>query len=79
MDELDRIDVMPNSSRSGAMTFTRDTTVVTGDGDAVVLRNHGRRGDLEPEHVAAWLDEHGIGDGYIAVIDGEPLLIEGDG
>jgi N-dimethylarginine dimethylaminohydrolase len=49
--------VAANSSASGAMTFTRDTAVTVGVDEAIVLRNVGRRGDLEPEHVAAWLGE----------------------
>lgn len=54
------VHVMPNHSRSGAMTFTRDTAVVTATGEALVLRNHGRRGDLEPEVVADWLRADGF-------------------
>lgn len=54
------VHVMRNESRSGAMTFTRDTAVCTAPETAVVLRNVGRRGDLEPEPVRTWLDEHGF-------------------
>ena len=52
------VEVMPHRGQSGAMTFTRDTAVVTASGEATLLRNHGRRGDLEPEHVRAWLGDH---------------------
>jgi N-dimethylarginine dimethylaminohydrolase len=55
-----QVDAMRNVSRSGAMTFTRDTAVVTAPGEALILRNVGRRGDLEPEHVESWLTGHGI-------------------
>jgi len=54
------VETIHNHSRSGAMTFTRDTAVVTAVGEAVVLRNVGRRGDLEPEQVIAWLRADGI-------------------
>lgn len=46
---------MPPAPSSGALTFTRDAAVAIAQGQAVVLRNHGRRGDLEPRHVTAWL------------------------
>lgn len=55
-----RVDVMAPSPRSGAMTFTRDTAVVVDAARAVVLRNHGMRGELEPRHVAAWLRRNGF-------------------
>lgn len=54
------VDLMAPSARSGAMTFTRDTAVVIDAVRAVVLRNHGMRGQLEPRHVAAWLRRNGF-------------------
>ncbi len=54
------VEVMANTSRSGAMTFTRDTAVVTAHRRAVVVRNFGRRGDLEPDVVARWLRSDGF-------------------
>lgn len=55
-----QVEAMHNVSRSGAMTFTRDTAVVTAFGEALVLRNFGRRGDLEPRHITEWLESNGI-------------------
>lgn len=55
-----QVEAIPNSSRSGAMTFTRDTAVVTAPGRAILLRNAGRRGDLEPEHIGEWLRRHHV-------------------
>lgn len=53
------LEVMDNRSRSSAMTFARDTAVVTARGAAIVLRNAGRRGDLEPAVVRRWLETNG--------------------
>lgn len=52
--------VLPASPSVGAMTFTRDTAVVLDEGRALVLRNHSRRGRVEPAHVARWLTEDGF-------------------
>lgn len=56
-----QISVMPSEGRSAAITFTRDVAVTVGAGRAIVLRNHGRRGDLEPRHVSSWLRDSGFG------------------
>lgn len=55
-----KVELAEPNPESGAMTFTRDTAVVAADGVAVVLRNVGRRGDVEPGRIAAWLAEHGF-------------------
>lgn len=74
------VELMPHRGRSGAMTFTRDTAVVTASGEATLLRNHGRRGDLEPAHVRTWLAEHGfVVDEASGRIDGGNVVPTTDG
>lgn len=55
-----KVELVEPNPESGAMTFTRDTAVVAATGQAVVLRNVGRRGDVEPERIAAWLADNGF-------------------
>lgn len=54
------VELLPPEPRSGAMTFTRDTAVVVGKHEAVVLRNVGRRGDIEPARIERWLAAGGF-------------------
>lgn len=55
-----KVELVDPHPESGAMTFTRDTAVVAADAEAVVLRNAGRRGDVEPDRIAAWLADTGF-------------------
>lgn len=76
------VDVMPHGSRSGAMTFTRDTAVVIGDQEAIVLHNVGQRGDLEPRFVTEWLRHRGYSLDELANgdrIDGGNVVPTSDG
>ena len=50
--------VIPPQPGASAMTFVRDTALVYAPRQALLLRNDGPRGQMEPQHVARWLQAH---------------------
>ena len=55
-----RLDYLEPSPDSGAHVFTADIGLVYAPGTALVLRNDGPRGALEPPHFGAWCARNGF-------------------
>ena len=54
------VEILEPSPYSPAQVFTADGAIVLGRGHALVLRNDGPRGALEPRHFADWLRADGF-------------------
>jgi N-dimethylarginine dimethylaminohydrolase len=76
------IEVLPPRPEATAMTYMRDASVVLPNGEVLILLNDGPRSTSEPQIVARWLAEKGVGAVFLPQphrLDGGNILRCSDG